>query len=308
VRGADWLRLLLLSAVWGASFIFMRVLAPVLGPVVTADLRVAVGGGALMVYFLLVRFRPEWRQHWRQYAVIGIFNVGLPFLLFSYAAQHIPASYSAVINATTPLFGAVFAALWLGESFTSTKAIGLALGIAGVATITGAGLPTSTSTEFVPSILVCLLAAISYAGAGMYIKRFASHVNPIGAAGCAQLFAAAALLPFWFVAPPPSSPVSAIIVLNVLGVGLLSSALGFMLYFRLVTDIGPARAMMVAFLTPLFGIAWDILFLGEGLTPLAILGGSMIVLSTLLILRGKGPAKELDSSVTASTNIPGKER
>lgn len=290
MTGIDWLRLLLLSAVWGASFIFMRVLAPVLGPVVTANMRVAVGGGALLLYFMLIRFRPMWRQHWRQYATIGIFNVGLPFLLFSYAAQYIPASYSAIINATTPLFGAIFAAIWLGETFTRAKAIGLVLGIAGVATITKASLPASTSAEFMSSVMACLLAAASYAGAGIYIKRSASHVNPMGSAGCAQLFAAAALLPFWLVAPP-GGPVDLRIVLNVLGVGLLSSALGFLLYFRLVRDIGPARAMMVAFLTPLFGIAWSILFLGEALTPPAILGSAMIILSTLMTLRGGKPAK-----------------
>ncbi len=285
---ADWARLLLLSAVWGASFIFMRVLAPVLGPVATADLRVAVGGGALLLYFLLIRFKPLWRKNWRHYAVIGIFNVGLPFLLFSFAAVHISASYSAIINATTPLFGAVFAAIWLRERFTRNKAIGLVLGFAGVATITGASLSLTTSSNFITSILACLLAAASYAGAGVYIKRFASHVSPVGSAGCAQMFAAIALLPIWLVAPP-SGLIDTTIALNILGIGLLSSGLGFLLYFRLVRDIGPARAMMVAFLTPLFGIIWGTVFLGEKMTPPAILGGGMIVLSTLLILRGKEP-------------------
>ena len=284
MRSEDWARLLVLSAVWGASFIFMRVLAPVLGPVVTADLRVAVGGVTLLLYFALIRFSPKWREHWRQYCVIGAFNVGLPFLLFSYAAQYIPASYSAIINATTPLFGTLFAVLWLGESMTRVKAVGLALGLAGVALITGVSAPAAASSGFVSAILACLLAAASYAGAGIYIKRAASRVHPMGAAGCAQLFAAAALLPFWFAAPP-QGPVDMTIVLNVLGLGILSSALGFLLYFRLVQDIGPPRAMMVAFLTPLFGIAWGVAFLGEQLTPTVLLGGAMIIASTMLILR-----------------------
>ncbi|BAQ78923.1 DMT family transporter [Pseudomonas sp. St29] len=288
MRSEDWARLLVLSAVWGASFIFMRVLAPVLGPVVTTDLRVAVGGGALLLYFALIRFNPGWRMHWRQYAVIGTFNVGLPFLMFSYAAQYIPASYSAIINATTPLFGMLFAILWLGDSMTPTKGIGLVLGIAGVATITGVSMPAAASGTFVSAILACLLAAASYAGAGIYIKRNASHLNPLGSAGCAQLFAALALLPFWLAAPP-QGPVDMTIVLNVLAMGLLSSALGFVLYFRLVRDIGPPRAMMVAFLTPLFGIAWGILFLGETLTFGVIAGGAMIILATILILRAASP-------------------
>lgn len=290
MNGTNWIRLLILSAVWGASFIFMRILAPTLGPVVTADLRVAVGGGALMLYFLFIRFRPQWHNHWRQYAVIGIFNVGLPFLLFSYAAQYIPASYSVIINATTPLFGAAFAARWLQEPLTRTKTIGLILGLLGVGIITGAGLPTDASDGFISSIGACLLAATSYAGAGIYIKRLASHVNPIGSAGCAQVLAAIALLPFWSVSPPTGT-IDVTIMLNVLGLGLLSSALGFLLYFRLVSDIGPTKAMMVAFLTPLFGIMWGILFLGEALTPPVVFGGGMIIFSTVLILRTESPAK-----------------
>lgn len=284
MRGVDWLRLLMLSAVWGASFIFMRVLAPALGPVVTADLRVAIGGGVLLLYFSCIRFKPKWRAHWRQYAVIGTFNVGLPFLLFSYAAQHIPASYSAIINATTPLFGAAFSVLWLGDSMTRSKGVGLIVGLIGVATMTGASSPTTTSFAFFSAIFACLIAAASYAGAGIYIKRHASHVNPLESAACAQLFAAAALLPFWLAAPTPLD-LDIGIVLNILGLGMLSSGLGFLLYFRLVRDIGPARAMMVAFLAPLFGIAWGIVFLEEAITDAVLTGGGLIIASTWLILR-----------------------
>ncbi|WP_454733150.1 MULTISPECIES: DMT family transporter [Cupriavidus] len=284
MRSIDWFRLLVLSAVWGASFIFMRVLAPVLGPVATADLRVAIGGMALLVYFAVIRFNPNWTTYRRQYLVIGAFNVGLPFLLFSYAAQHIPASYSAIINATTPLFGAVFAAIWLKDRLTRTKATGLLLGMAGVGTLTSGGMTAAASPAFAWAILACLLASASYAGAGIYIKKFASDVNPIGSAGCSQLVAAVGLLPFW-VAAPPNATVDTVIVFNMLCLGLLSSALGFVLYFRLIRDIGPARAMMVAFLTPLFGIVWGIAFLGEALTAPVIIGGGMIVASTILILR-----------------------
>lgn len=292
MRAVDWCRLLVLSAVWGASFVFMRVLAPALGPVVTADLRVGVGGGALLLYFAFIGFRPDWRAHWVHYAVIGSFNVALPFLLFSYAAQYIPAAYSAIINATTPLFGAVFAALWLGERLGWRKAAGLVLGLAGVATLTGTGPVQASTATFVPAVLACLLAAASYAGAGIYIQRKASHVNPLGSAGCAQVFAALVLLPLCWVAPPSAAVPLAMapLVLNALGLGLLSSALGFVLYFRLIRDIGPARAMMVAFLTPLFGMAWGIGFLGEALTAGVLLGAGMIMASTALMLLGGAPA------------------
>ncbi|SAI69176.1 membrane protein [Bordetella ansorpii] len=290
MNSADWFRLLALSAVWGASFVFMRVLAPVLGPVATADLRVAIGAVALSLYFLFIGFRPAWRRHWRHYGVIGVFNIGLPFLLFAYAAQYLPAAYSAVINATTPLFGTVFAAWWLGQPFTRGKVVGLGLGLAGVAVITGAGPPAMADAKFLCGVLACLLAAASYAGAGVYIRRFASHVDPLGSAGCGQLLAAAVLAPLWVLAPPAGT-LGGAAALNLLGLGLLCSALGFLLYFRLLRDVGPARAMMVAFLTPLFGIAWGILFLGEALTPAILAGGGMIVLSVALILKHSTPAR-----------------
>ncbi|HCU51593.1 MAG TPA: EamA family transporter, partial [Micromonosporaceae bacterium] len=111
MRRSDWVRLLVLGALWGASFIFLRVLAPVLGAVTTAGLRVGIGGLAFLPYFAVIRFHPRWRAHWVHYVVAGLFNIAAPMLLFSYAAVHIPASYSVIINSSTPLFGTILAAL-----------------------------------------------------------------------------------------------------------------------------------------------------------------------------------------------------
>src|SRR5581483_5922473 len=132
MRPADYLRLLTLAAIWGGSFIFMRVLAPALGAFATADFRVLIGGVVLALYIRIIRVQPNWREHWRHYVVIGMLYSGLPFTLFAFAALHLPASYSAIINSLTPLFGALFAALWLNERLTPTKIAGLTLGVAGV--------------------------------------------------------------------------------------------------------------------------------------------------------------------------------
>ncbi|HEX6705273.1 MAG TPA: DMT family transporter [Albitalea sp.] len=284
MRLTDWIRLTVLGAVWGASFIFMRVLAPVLGPVFTTEVRVATGGLTLLLYFLIIRFNPRWNEHWRHYLIIGAFNVALPFILFSFAAQHVPASYSAIINSMTPLFGTLFSAVWLGEVLTKSKLTGLALGIAGVVIIGKGAEGVLPTPQLLVSILACLAAAASYAGAGIYIKRFATGVNPLGSAGCAQLVAAVALLPFCLVAQP-AVVMTWTIVLNVAGIGILSSALGFVLYFRLVKDVGPSRAMMVAFLTPLFGLLWGTMFLGEPLTAPTVIGCAMIIGAIGLIVR-----------------------
>ena len=134
---SDIFRLLLLAAIWGGSFVFLRVVAPAFGPIVTADLRVLIAWGALTIYLRHVDIDVNWRRFWQQYLVIGTFNAALPFFLFAFAALHIPASYSAILNATSPVFGALFAAIWLGEKFTALKSLGFLLGIAGVGLVTG---------------------------------------------------------------------------------------------------------------------------------------------------------------------------
>ena len=132
MRLADIIRLAVLAAIWGSSFIFMRVLAPVLGPVVTADARVLIAGLALVGVFAIRGPKLAWSDHWRQYTIIGVINSAIPFVLFSYAALHIPASYSAILNSTAPLFGMGLAAMFLSERPTGLNILGATLGLAGV--------------------------------------------------------------------------------------------------------------------------------------------------------------------------------
>jgi uncharacterized membrane protein len=187
LRAADIARLTLLAAIWGASFIFTRALAPVLGAPLTASSRVLLAGIALIAYFRIIGFDAGLRRHWREFLVIGVLNSALPFLLFSFAALHLPASYSAILNATTPLFALLLSALWLGERLTAGRMYGLAAGVCGVALVTRAG-PVEPDTMFAVAAGACLLAALSYAFAGMYIKRRATGITPMAIAGWAQFF------------------------------------------------------------------------------------------------------------------------
>src|SRR5262245_59582955 len=127
--------LLALAALWGSSFVFMRICAPVLGPLVTADLRLLIAGVALIGYFWIIGLDWEWRKFWKGYFVIGVVNSALPFSLYAYAAQYIPASYSVILNSTAPMFGAVFSATWLNERITRAKLAGLVLGAIGVSLV-----------------------------------------------------------------------------------------------------------------------------------------------------------------------------
>jgi len=283
VKSSDLLRLILLAAIWGGSFAFMRVLAPVLGPVLTAELRVLIAGLALLGFFVLTGFDMQWRNHWKLYLLIGALNSALPFFLFSFAARHIPASYSVILNSASPLFGAIFSAIWLGDRLNWSRVLGLVVGASGVFLVANVK-PAEVDSYFLLSILACLLATVCYGFTATYIKRFGKDAPPRAIAGASQLSAAMVLLP----AVPfawPQATVTLTIVLNVLGLALLCSAIAYLLYYRLIANIGPTKALTVTFLMPAFGMLWGALFLGEKITLPMIAGTLLILIGTGLVLR-----------------------
>ena len=132
----DLARLLLLAAIWGASYLFNRIVAPVLGPVFTAELRTLIGGIALAAYFAAVGYDPEWRRWWRQYLLVAVFSSALPFVLWAYAALSVSAGLLSVLNATSPMWGALCSAVLLRERLSARRASGLVIGLVGVAVVT----------------------------------------------------------------------------------------------------------------------------------------------------------------------------
>jgi len=283
VRRSDALRLLALSAIWGSSFIFIRVIAPVLGPVLTVVSRVLIGGAVLVAYCRIIRLDAELARHWRQYAVIGVVNSTLPFMLFAFAALSIPASYSVILNSTAPLFTALLAVPLLGERLTLSKVAGLLVGAAGVALVSRAG-PVVPDLSFWVAIAACLGATTCYAVSSIYMKKYAAGAKPIAIAGWSQIFAALALAPFVPFAPPTSA-VTPLIVGNVLLLALLCSSIAYVLYYRLIADIGPTRALTMAFLMPAFGMLWGALFLDEPITLPMIAGCALVIGGATAVLR-----------------------
>lgn len=279
----DALRLIALAAIWGGSFIFMRVLAPVLGPIVTADLRVLLAGMALILYFWVIGVDLDWRRHWRHYLVMGGVGSALPFVLFSFAALHIPASCSVIFNSTSPLFGAVFSALWLRDPLTWRKGLGLFLGAAGVAIVSRVS-TTPLNTLFYLSLCACLGSALCYGLAGVYMKRFAPTVNPRAMAGGSQTMAGLLLLPLWPLSPVPGV-VTLPVVWNILALALLCSGVAYLLYYRLIADVGPTKALTVTFLMPVFGMLWGALFLGEVITLEMMSGAALIIGGTHFVVK-----------------------
>jgi drug/metabolite transporter (DMT)-like permease len=284
VRLADTARLFALAAIWGASFIFIRVTAPVLGPAWTAEGRLLIGALVLLAWFRLTGFDPQWRRHLRFYIAVGILNSAIPFTLYGFAGMYMPGSVMAILNATSPMFGLLLGALFLGERITAGKIAGIVIGAAGVALVARPG-EGETSPMFIWAVAACLFASFAYGMTGVLIKKWGADVPSRGIAVGAQVAAAVALMPLLPFMLPLAAP-SALVVANLLGLGVFASGIALLLYFRLIADIGPTRALTVTFLVPVFGLFWGMLFLGESLTPAAVAGAILVLAGTLLVTRG----------------------
>jgi drug/metabolite transporter (DMT)-like permease len=284
MRPADYGRLVALAAIWGAAFIFMRVAAPVLGPVWTPELRVGIGGLALLAWFRYLGFDVGLRSYWRAYLLVGGIGIAAPFALYSFAAMHAPASLLAIVNATSPIFGLAWGAALREERVTARKTAGLALGIAGVVLIAR---PAELAREpmFAWAVAAALGACCLYGVVGVLVKRFSGGASPRAMAAGNQLAAAVVLLPLLPFLPPLAPP-TPLVMANVLALALLASGVAFVLYFRLIADVGATRALTVTYLIPLFGIFWGWLFLGEALPAAAFGGGALILAGTVLVTRG----------------------
>ncbi len=283
MHSRDVVRLLSLAGLWGGSFAFIRVAAPALGSFWLAFARVALAFAALFVLALARRSVPPFLPHWRSYTVIGIVNSALPFALFAFAEQYVDASMAAVLNATSPFFGAVVAAVWLKDPLTLRKLAGMAVGLTGVVLLVGWHSEPLTGMTLL-AVLACLAAALSYGVASVYAKRHMGGIESTSVALYSQLTAALVLMPALMLVPLPSAP-PPLVIANVLCLALASTALAYLLYFRLIATIGPARALTVTFLIPLFGVLWGYLFLGEPLAANTLAGCALILGGTWIAAR-----------------------
>jgi drug/metabolite transporter (DMT)-like permease len=281
---ADLARLLALAALWGGSFAFIRVAAPVVGPLWLAESRVAL---AFVVLLLLALSRgkvPALRERWRDFVVIGIVNSALPFALFCFAGQYIAASTAAILNATSPFFGALAAALWIKDPLPLPKLLGMALGLGGVVLLVG-WRPEPLTGLALAAVFACLAASLCYGIASVYAKVRMTGVPSFSTALYSQLAAAIVLAPALPFAPMQGQ-MTATVAANMLALAVGSTAIAYLLYFKLIANIGPARALTVTFLIPLFGVLWGYLFLDESLTVNMLIGGSLILGGTWLAMRG----------------------
>jgi len=290
MRPLDMFRLLALAAIWGASFLFLRIIAPVLGTFPTAFFRVFLATAGLLVILLLLRTRWDFRGKLGLCLVLGVINSGLPFALYSVAAQLVPAGYSAIFNATTPMMGVLIGALFFAEELTLAKIIGVFSGLGGVALLMRIG-PVPFDTELLLGALACLGATACYGFGGFLTRRWINQGKGLDSEVVAfgsQLGATLCLLPLFGLSllnAPPVNWGDSTVWLSLLGLGLVCTAFAYILYFRLLADIGPVKTLTVTFLIPPFGVLWGVIFLDEPLSWAYVQGGALIALALWLILR-----------------------
>ena len=282
MKYTDIARLFALAAIWGGSYALMRVVTPVFGGIGTMWLRVAIAGLALLAYAQLTRADLAFAKFWRHYLLIGLLSSALPFSLIGFAMQTLPAGYGAMLNASSPFFGALFAALLLAERLTALRVLGLGIGFAGVAMIVNLG-PLAVTPEVLLAAAACIAATASYGFISVYIKKYVKGAPNMGLAAGTLLLAAGATAPLAMPITTWVTP-SPVVLLCLLALALLCSAVAYLLYYRLIADIGPTKAISVTFLIPFFGVAWGVVFLGERLTSGAMAGGLLVLLGMTLVL------------------------
>lgn len=285
MRAVDWLMMILLSLVWGGTFFFVAIAVQEIPPVTLVLTRCVIAVAVLAPPLLLLGFEfPKTRAKWRDYAVMAILNNVLPFTMIFYAQRHIPGGLASVLNATTPLMSLLVLRFIAGEPLTANKLAGVLIGLAGVAILIGPSAFAGTSIEAVASMIVCLLATIFYGLSGLWGRRLTGYAAPVSAASqltCSMLILlpiAAVVDRFWTL-PMPSRPV----ILAVLGLSILSTALAYILFFRILASAGALNVMLVTLLVPFTSIALGVLVLGETLLMHQIIGALVIGVSLLVI-------------------------
>jgi drug/metabolite transporter (DMT)-like permease len=297
MRPRDFAGLIMLSVLWGGSFLFIRVAVPALGPFLLVELRVGLAAAALLLYALAAGSMPKIRGRWRSFLVLGFLNAAVPFSLISAAETHLTASLAAILNSTTVMFTAIVAAVWMGDALTARKAIGIVLGIVGVSVLVGWD-PLPLNGFVLLAVAAMLLASLSYALGATYAKQSFSGIPPVGMALGQLGGAVALLLPLAVVSLPERAP-SIVVIFSMLGLAFLSTAVAYLIYFRLIENVGPTSTVTVTLLVPVFGLLFGVLLLEEPFGP-GTLAGLGIILTSVVLITGIAPRKsklEQDCSV-----------
>ena len=273
--------LFLLGAIWGASYIFIRVAVEPFGPVFLMFARVALTVPILVGYARFRAINLNIRGHWRQFLVLGFLGSALPFTLIGWAELTVSGSMAAILTSATPLFATLVAVPGLGERLTAYKLFGAVLGIIGVTIVVG-GSPMTLDLQFLLATLALLGAALSYAVGGVYAKRTFHGIDNLSLSSGQLIAAAFILAPVSLIDLPHEIPPSGAIV-SLLILVVVCTAFAYQLYYYLIISAGPIQALTVTLLVPIFGVIWGALWLQESISPGMIVGLLLVLFSVGLV-------------------------
>jgi drug/metabolite transporter (DMT)-like permease len=281
MRPSDIVWLLLLSALWGAAFIFLRVAAPVVDPGWIAFLRTGLAALTVIVYTTFCRLPLQLRAHWRAYLYVGALNASLPWLLYSYVGKVLPASYMVILNSSTPMFVLLIAMITGSEQVGRWKVLGLVLGCVGVSLIAGLG-PLQMNADVGIAVGMCLVSALCYALGGLAIRHYGKDIDSRVLTAGSMLIATLLLVPALGPAPDAVALEAKVIgAIAVLGMGC--SGIGYLIYYRMVGRVGASRSLTVTYLMPLFGTFYGVVLLDEPFGLGIAVGGMTVLLATALV-------------------------
>ena len=280
MKTRDLVDLLVLGAIWGASFLFMRIAAPEFGAVPLIAARVGIAALFLILVFARRGGLDRLFANAARLTFLGAINSAIPFSLFAYAVLSVTAGFAAVINSTAPLFGALVAFVWLRDRLAPTRVVGLIVGFAGVLVLVW-GRVAVAGNGGRAAVLAGLTAAVLYGISANYVKKRLSHVEPLVSATGSLIAATILLAPVAFMAWPHTSP-SRISWISAVLLGVICTGIAYILYFRLLSRIGPSKTLAVTYLIPAFGVLWGHLLLHEPVTASMMLGCAIILIGTTL--------------------------
>jgi drug/metabolite transporter (DMT)-like permease len=280
VRGRDLVDLVALGFLWGASFLFMRIAGPEFGAFALVEVRVVIAAFVLVPLLYAKGQVGELTGNWAVLGILGTHNTALPFLLLTWATLYLSAGTAGILNSTAPIFAALIAWAWLGEKLTVNKATGLLVGSVGVWLLVrdkvGASMGGTTL-----AVIAALGGSFLYGIGGNFTRRYAGRIKPLAVAAGSQVGAALVLLPV-AILTWPETPISATAWAAAVTMGLFSTALAYILYFRLIANTGPTNAITVTYLIPLFAMLLGALVIDEPITVSMIVGCAVILLGTAL--------------------------
>ena len=280
VHISDVISLAVLAGFWGSSFLFMRVATPEFGPIPLIAVRVTIAALLLIPLLAARGGLRELRPNAWPLLVIGVISAALPFSFLAFATLSLTAGFTSILNATAPFFAAIVAYLWLGDRLSRLRVLGLLIGFSGVLLLVW-GRASSKGDGVTLAMASGIAAAICYGIAANYTKVRLSHVAPLATATGCQIGAAICWLPLAIWQMPGAMPsVKAWLMVGALGI--FCTAMAYILYFRLIARLGPARAVTVTFLVPAFGMLWGRLFLKEAVTWQMLAGTAVILVGTSL--------------------------